>query len=274
MEILLFRSLETDVCDQWLLPKTASNRIKEKQKNTERKLQSSEECVISSLKKNTTFLGKARKYIELTWKPTSCCGSAAHTLLQHSLSARPQGRAGGSQHPASQVNLREKVHHGCWAVNLSWTGKCLFLQLLTTWDHQGRKSASLSTACCSLPLTPTLPRPQGCGDHSSSKQHTKEHSLGCPFCQHKHLILAKAGGCWSWGRGRLLSAIPQLTHSCWTGASLNNPVMANTGLCPITRLIYWQGRVCFCKGCAQAVAGWKANNHLPEKVWWTKWTER
>lgn len=35
MEILLFRSQERDVRDQRVLTKTASNRIKEKQKNTE-----------------------------------------------------------------------------------------------------------------------------------------------------------------------------------------------------------------------------------------------
>lgn len=67
-----------------------------------------------------------------------------------------------------------------WATNISWTGKCLFLQLLTTWDHQGRKSASLSTACCSLPLTPTLPRPQDVATTAAANSTPRNTLLGAP----------------------------------------------------------------------------------------------
>lgn len=152
------------------------------------------------------------------------------TLLEHRVSSSTQ--------PARWI-LEGRCTADGWAANISWTGTCLFLQLLATWDHKGRESASLLLS---------LPRPQGSGDHRS---------LDRSLCLQKHRILAKAGRCCCCcrGRGRLPSAIPQLTRS-----SLNEPVTADTGLCRFnTRHSYWQGWLCFGKGCAQAVAGWKAN---------------
>lgn len=145
------------------------------------------------------------------------------------------------------------------------------------------KSASLNNSNCWLSLTLTCPQASGMW-WPQQQQTALPGTLSWPpllptetanFSKGRSLLPSEQGCCCcSWGRGQLVRAIPQLTRSCWTGASLNDPVMADTGVCRSnSRHSYRQGWLCFCKGCAQAVTGWKANKHFPEKAWWMKWTE-
>lgn len=293
MEILLFRSLETDVCDQWLLIKKASNRITQKQKNTEENKGN-----YRALRNALSHLWRRMQHSLVRQIKGKCEGKTlnwyeleANTLLWvcyvHTPAAQPcctstgQGWLRTHTQPARWI-LQGRCTMDGWAANISWAGKCLFPHVLATWDHRGRE-ISLPDQCLLLSV-PHTHSPQAPGMWWPQQQQTvPQGTVSWPpllpaetsnFSKGRSLLPSEQGCRCSWGRGRLLSAIPQLTRSCWIGASLNDPVMADTGVCRSnTRHIYWQGWLCFCKGCAQAVAGWKANKHFPEKAWWMKWTE-
>lgn len=154
-----------------------------------------------------------------------------------------------------------------WAANISSTGRCLFLHLLATWYHKGRK-ISLPDQCLllSAPHTPLFPGPRDVVTTAAATStpvtlswpplllaEMANFSKCSAGCRGRSLSPSEEGCCFFWGSGQLVRAVPELTCSCWNWASLNYPVMADTGVCRSkTRRIYWQGWLCFCKGCAQA----------------------
>lgn len=169
MEILLFRSLETDqhVINDFSLKQPLIQW--RRSRKTLKRLRETTELwgvlyLISEEEYSIPWKGKQRHWIDRS-QQAAVGLQCPHSQSTASLHVHRAGLVSGSTQPACEPyrddapGIMAEQQTYPWQVNV-----CSY-----TWHHKGRKSASLNTACCCLSLTPTLPRPQGCGDHSSSK---------------------------------------------------------------------------------------------------------
>lgn len=215
-----------------------------------------------------------KHWIDTSWKPKSCCGSAVYILLPAQPSCTSMGQVWLMTHTCLAWWLFPRSDASWMSEQQTYPGQvnvysCTCLQLGIT--REG-KSASLTSACCCLPLTPRSSQAPGMQWPQQQQPAPRECSLSLPCFQQKRSILANAlwgaemGCCRPLRKAAAAAALGEVGSlreqpQSWHAAaeielSLNYPVMAEPGVCRSkTRQIYWQGWLCCCKGCAQAVAG-------------------
>lgn len=157
---------------------------------------------------------------------------------------------------------------GVQATKISCTGQCLFLHLLTTWYRKGRK-ISLPDQCLllSAPYSPLVPGPRDVVTTAVATStpgtlswpplllaETANFSKCSVGCRGRSLPPSEEGCCCSQGSGDQSRRVAAEIEPTWT--TLWWQTRGFTDLRPDPSI----GRAdCFCKGCAQAVAGQKAN---------------